>query len=133
LTLIDANVLLDVLANDAQWAPWSLAQLKTAAAAGPLIINDVIYAELSVRFDSLEGLDEALATLRARIDPIPRHGLFLAAKAFRRYRGRGGVRNGVLPDFFIGGHASAAGCALLTRDRGRFREYFPGIKLIVPE
>jgi predicted nucleic acid-binding protein len=133
LTLVDANVLLDVLANDALWAPWSLAKLKSAAAAGPLIINDVIYAELSVRFDTIEALDDALVTLRARIDPIPRQGLFLAAKAFRRYRERGGVRNGVLPDFFIGGHASAAECALLTRDRGRFREYFPGIKLIVPE
>ena len=133
MTLVDANVLLAVLANDAQWARWSLAQLKSTAAAGPLIINDVIYAELSVRFDTMEALDEALATLRARIDPIPRHGLFLAAKAFRRYRERGGVRSGVLPDFFIGGHAAAAGCALLTRDRGRFREYFPGLRLIVPE
>ncbi len=133
MTLVDANVLLDVLANDAQWASWSLAQLKSAAAAGPLIINDVIYAELSVRFDTMDPLDDALATLRARIDPIPRPGLFLAAKAFKRYRERGGVRTGVLPDFFIGGHASAAGCALLTRDRGRFRDYFPAITLIAPD
>jgi predicted nucleic acid-binding protein len=130
LTLVDANVLLDVLANDMLWAPRSLAQLKGAAAAGPLIINDVIYAELSVRFDSMEALDEALATLCARIDPIPRQGLFVAAKAFKRYRGRGGTWHGMLPHFFIGGHASAAGCALLTRERGRFRDYFPAINLI---
>lgn len=131
--MVDANILLDVFANDGQWAAWSLARLKSAALAGPLIINDVIYAELSVRFAAVEALDEALATLRARIETIPRQGLFLAAKAFQRYRERGGTRNGVLPDLFIGGHASAAGCPLLTRDRGRFRDYFPGIKLITPD
>jgi hypothetical protein len=133
LTLVDANVLRDVTANDIRWALGSLAQLKSAALTGPLIINDVIYAELSVRFATMEALDEALATLRARTDPIPREGLFLAAKAFKRYRERGGSRNGVLPDFFIGGHASVAGCPLLTRDRGRFRDHFPAINLITPD
>jgi predicted nucleic acid-binding protein len=88
-----------------------------------LIINDVIYAELSVRFATMDALDETLAALRANIAPIPRQGLFLAAKAFKRYRERNGTPNGVLPDFFIGGHASAEGCPLLTRYRGGFRDF----------
>lgn len=132
MTLVDTNVLLDVTMNDPVWAFWSLARLKAAALAGPLIVNDVIYAELSVRFPAMEPLDAMLATLQARVDPIPRQGLFLAAKAFTRYRSRGGLRTGVLPDFFIGGHAVSAGIPLLTRDRGRFADYFAGIVLIAP-
>ncbi len=132
MTLVDTSILLDVTGNDPDWADWSLGQLKAAALAGPLIVNDVIYAELSVRFPTLQALDTMLGTLRARHDPIPREGLFLAAKAFAVYRTRGGQRSGVLPDFFIGGHAVAAGVPLLTRDRRRLAEYFPGITLIVP-
>lgn len=133
MTLVDTNVLLDVTGNDPVWAAWSLAQLKAAALAGPLIVNDVIYAELSVRFPTMEALDAILATLGARLEPIPRKGLFLAAKAFTVYRTRGGNRSGVLPDFFIAGHAVAACTPLLTRDRGRFADYFPDIVLIAPD
>jgi predicted nucleic acid-binding protein len=133
LTLVDTNVLLDVTGNDPVWAGWSLAQLKAAALAGPLIANSAVYAELSVRFPTIEALDAMLATLGARLEPIPHKGLFLAAKAFTVYRTRGGHRSGVLPDFFIGGHAVAAGIPLLTRDRGRFADYFPGIMLIAPD
>lgn len=89
MTLVDTNILLDVTGNDPDWAEWSLGQLKAAALAGPLIVNDVIYAELSVRFPALDALDTMLGTLRARHDPIPREGLFLAAKAFAAYRARG--------------------------------------------
>ncbi|MEA2740801.1 MAG: hypothetical protein QOH05_4108 [Acetobacteraceae bacterium] len=104
-----------------------------AAIAGPLIINDIIYAEISVRFESIDGLEASLAGLGVRLDPIPRAALFLAAKAFRRYRTRGGTRTGVLSDFFIGAHAVIQDCTLLTRDAGRFRHYFPTIRLIVPD
>lgn len=107
-----------------------MGQLKEAAHAGPLIVNDVIYAELSVRFPTMNALDAMLVALGARLEPIPRKGLFLAAKAFAAYRARGGQRNGVLPDFFIGGHAVAAGVPLLTPDRRRFGAYFPGIVLV---
>lgn len=132
MTLVDTSILLDITGNDPDWGGWSLGQLKEAALAGPLIVNDVIYAELSVRFPTTDALDAMLATLGARHDPIPRKGLFLAAKAFTTYRTRGGQRSGVLPDFFIGGHAVSAGLPLLTRDRRRFGEYFPGIALIGP-
>lgn len=104
-----------------------------AAVDGPLVINDVIYAEVSVRFKTIDALEAALAGLGVRLAPIPRAALFLAAKAFRLYRTRGGTRTGVLPDFFIGAHASVQGCALLTRDAERYRRYFPAIRLIVPD
>lgn len=133
MTLIDTNVLVDMVIGDEVWAPWSLLQLKIASLAGPLLINDVIYAELSVRYQSIQKLEGMLATLGIQLEPIPRVALFNAAKAFVRYRARGGTRTGVLPDFFIGAHASAQDYRLLTRDVARFRDYFPTIRLIVPD
>lgn len=132
MTLIDTNVILDLVMGDERWAPWSLLQLKKASLAGPLVINDVIYAELSVRFDAIDELDSTLASLGARMEPIPRQALFSAAKAFRLYRIRGGTRTGVLPDFFIGAHAAVQECPLLTRDAARYGAYFPSLRLIVP-
>jgi predicted nucleic acid-binding protein len=132
VTLIDTNVLLDLVTDDPVWAQWSVNQLEAAAIKGPLLINDVVYAELSVRFAFIEALDAVLEEARVALAAMPRPALFLAGKAFRQYRAAGGVRTGVLPDFFIGAHAAVAGLPLLTRDARRLRSYFPKINLIAP-
>jgi predicted nucleic acid-binding protein len=132
VTLVDTNVLLDLVTNDRDWADWSLARLEDAALAGPLLINDIVYAESSIRFDRIEDLDATLATARIKLTPAPRSALFLAGKAYKQYRAAGGTRTGVLPDFFIGAHATVEGWPLLTRDTSRYRTYFPKITLIAP-
>jgi predicted nucleic acid-binding protein len=132
LTLVDTNVLLDLLTNDPVWAEWSVEQLDMAASKGPLVINDVVYAELSVRFAAIEALDAVLNEARIGIAATPRPALFLAGKAFQRYRAVGGLRTGVLPDFFIGAHAAVRDMPLLTRDARRYRAYFPKVELIAP-
>jgi predicted nucleic acid-binding protein len=132
MTLVDTNVLLDLLTDDPLWADWSIRQLDAAALKGPLAINDVVYAELSVRFAAIETLDAVLREASVILEQIPRPALFLAGKAFQRYRAAGGRRTGVLPDFFIGAHAAVAGCMLLSRDAQRYRQYFPTIDLVTP-
>jgi predicted nucleic acid-binding protein len=131
--LVDTNVLLDLVTDDPVWANWSIRQLDAAALKGPLAINGVVFAELSVRFERIEDLDEVLEESGITLEEIPRAALFLAGKVFQRYRAAGGVRNGVLPDFFIGAHAAVAGLPLLTRDVQRYRTYFPTISLIAPQ
>jgi len=131
-TLVDSNVLLDLVTNDPVWADWSIGQLDAASLKGALAINDVIYAELSVRFETVEALDALLDRAGIVIRPMPRAALFLAAKVFLRYRSAGGVRTGVLPDFFIGAHAAVSRLTLLTRDIQRYRTYFPTIELVTP-
>jgi predicted nucleic acid-binding protein len=132
MTLVDTNVLLDLLTGDPNWADWSIGQLDAAALRGPLAINDVVYAELSVRFATIEALDEVVAEMGIAIAAMPRAALFLAGKVFQRYRTSGGTRRGVLPDFFIGAHAAVLGCSLLSRDAGRYRAWFPGLDLVTP-
>jgi hypothetical protein len=132
VTLVDTNVLLDLATDDPAFGDWSLVQLETASLRGPLLINDVVYAELSVRYDRIEDLDEFVDRAGLRREAMPTAALFLAGKAFRSYRQAGGSRTGVLPDFFIGAHAAVRGHALLTRDRGRFATYFPTVALIEP-
>ena len=132
-TLIDTNALLDLATDDPRWAEWSVRQLEAAAARGPLLASDIVYAELSVRFARVEDVDAFVAEAGVAMRPVPRPGLFLAGKAFQLYRARGGARTGVLPDFLVGAHAAAAGLPLLTRDAGRYRTYFPTVALIVPE
>jgi predicted nucleic acid-binding protein len=132
-TLVDANVLLDVVTDDPVWVSWSLAALAKAAIAGPIFINDIAYAEISTRYATIEQLDEMLAGARIRIAHIPPSALFLAGKAFLRYRRAGGVRTGVLPDFLIGAHAAIEGWPLLTRDTRRYRTYFPTLRVIAPD
>jgi predicted nucleic acid-binding protein len=131
-TLVDTNVLLDVVTDDPTWAGWSIAQLDAAALRGGLTINPVVYAELSVRFATVEAMDAMLERAGVKLTEIPRSALFLAGKAFQRYRAGGGVRTGVLPDFLIGAHAAVTGTPLLTRDTGRFRAYFPTVELVTP-
>ena len=132
MTLIDTNVLLDVVTNDPDWADWSIDQLETAALRGPLLINDVVYAELSVRYERVERLEAFLTEAGLDLVAMPRSALLLAGKVFQTYRKAGGTRSGVLPDFFIGAHAAVEGWPLVTRDAGRYRSYFPKVTLIAP-
>jgi predicted nucleic acid-binding protein len=130
--LVDTNVLLDLVTDDSNWSEWSLARLEEAALDGPVVINDVVYAETSIRYERIEDLDAMLAEAMIKIAPTPRPALFLAGKVFRQYRAAGGVRTGVLPDFFIGAHAAVEGWSLLTRDARRYRTYFPKLTLVAP-
>lgn len=132
MTLIDTNILLDLVTDDPHWAEWSMAQLEAASLAGPLLINDLIYAELSVRYQRIEELDAFIEAAGIEIASLPKAALFMAAKVFAQYRKAGGSRTGVLPDFFIGAHAAVQSYQLLTRDVGRYRTYFPTVVLIVP-
>lgn len=129
-TLVDSNVLLDVIGEDPTWADWSAAQIAAAAAGGPIAINPIIYAEISLGYDTVEALDDATRDL-VRL-PLPFAAGFLAARCFVRYRRAGGVRRSPLPDFYIGAHAALDGHALLTRDAARYRTYFPRLELISP-
>jgi predicted nucleic acid-binding protein len=133
LTLIDSNVLIDLLVDDPKWSDWSLAHLERAALRGALLINDIVYAETSTRYAAIEDFESALAVGHVTVVPTPRMALFLAGKAFTQYRRAGGIRTGVLSDFFIGAHAAVERLPLLTRDARRYRHYFPTVDLIAPE
>ncbi len=132
MTLVDTNVLLDLATDDPSWADWSIRQLDAAATRGPLIVNEISFAELSVRFGRIEDVDTFLVIGGFTMAATPREALFLAGKAFQSYRARGGTRTGVLPDFLIGAHAAVKEVPLLTRDLGRYRSYFPTVSLIAP-
>ncbi|HEX3573309.1 MAG TPA: type II toxin-antitoxin system VapC family toxin [Rhodopila sp.] len=132
MTLVDSNIILDIVTDDPIWADWSQFNLDRAALAGPLVINDIIYAELSARYQTFEELDALLRDMGIVLQPMPRRALFAAATAFRQYRASGGTRTGVLPDFFIGAHAAVSDYPLLTRDGRRSQTYFPTVRLIVP-
>jgi predicted nucleic acid-binding protein len=132
MTLVDSNVAIDVLTKDPVWLDWSVQALAKRTAFGALCINEVIYAELSIRMDSEAMLAEALAGLKLELTHVPTQALFIAGKIFQRYRAARGVRTGVLPDFFIGAHAHVAKWPILTRDVRRFRTYFPDVELITP-
>ena len=133
MILVDTNILLDLVTDDPNFAEWSIAQLEAASLVGPLIINDVIYAELSVRYDAKEDLDTFIIEAGLKHEPVPNSALFLAGKVFQKYRKSRGVRTGVLPDFFIGAHAAVLELPLLTRDTGRYRTYFSTVDLVAPE
>jgi predicted nucleic acid-binding protein len=133
VTLVDTNVLLDVFTEDPKWLGWSLSRLEQAAFKGSLLINDVIYAETSTRYASIENFEAVLVSAGITVAPISRAALFLAGKAYARYRSAGGIRTGVLADFFIGAHAAVEQLPLLTRDARRYRSYFPTVELIAPE
>jgi hypothetical protein len=131
--LVDSNVLLDVMTEDARWFDWSADALESAANNARLLINAAIYAEVSVRYRRIEDLDDALPRVALEREAIPFGAAFLAGKAYLSYRRRGGRRRSPLPDFFIGAHAAIAGYQLLTRDATRYRTYFPRLPLIAPE
>jgi predicted nucleic acid-binding protein len=131
-TLVDTNVLLDVITDDPQWSEWSSDALVSAIDDGPIYINTVIYAEVSVRFSRIEELEHVLPSKDFRRASIPWDAAFLAGKAFTTYRRRGGTKASTLPDFFIGAHAAVSDLGLLTRDAARYRTYFPTIRLRTP-
>jgi predicted nucleic acid-binding protein len=130
--LVDSNVVLDVLTEDAEWVDWSASALERAAAVSRLVINPIVYAEVSIGFDRIEDLDEALPVGYFDRRPLPWPAAFLAARCFLRYRRAGGQRASPLPDFFIGAHAAVEGLTLLTRDAHRYRIYFPTLRIIAP-
>jgi predicted nucleic acid-binding protein len=130
--LVDSNVLLDISTEDPKWFEWSAGELEKAADDAPLVINPLIYAELSMSYKRIEDLDAALPSSVFRREPLPYEAGFLAGKAFLKYKKRGGARRSPLPDFYIGAHAAIAGLRLLTRDPRRYRTYFPTVALIAP-
>ena len=135
MILVDTNVLLDVVEDDPAWADWSQRQLDAASLRGPICVNPVIYAELSMAFARIEELEAVVADGGLEIEEIPCEALFLAGKVYLGYRqrGRSAVKRNVLPDFFIGAHAAVRGMPILTRDVGRYRSYFPTVELITPQ
>jgi predicted nucleic acid-binding protein len=130
--LVDSNVIIDVATEDPTWATWSSEALARAAVESILVINPIVFAEVSVAFDRVEDLDDTLPPALYRREPLPYEAAFLAGKSFLAYRRRGGRRVSPLPDFYIGAHAAVAGHRLLTRDAARFRTYFPRLALIAP-
>jgi hypothetical protein len=131
-TLVDSNVLLDILTEDAEWMDWSAAALARAASASVLVINPIVYAEVSAGFTRIEDVEDALPSSYYRRVPLPWEAAFLAGQCFVRYRRRGGARRSPMPDFYIGAHATIDGLTLLTRDPKRYRTCFPGLRLIAP-
>jgi len=131
--LVDTNVLLDVLEDDPAWADWSVRQLRDQAQVHELIINPIVYAELSLAFESVDALDGAVEQMEVAVREVPRPALFLAGRAFVKYRKSGGTKTNVLADFFVGAHAAVLGCGILTRDARRYRSYFPTVNLLAPE
>lgn len=131
-TLVDSNVLLDVLTEDRSWFSWSSDALASCADDGPLVINPLIYAEVSIGFERIEDIDDVLDPAVLQRRPLPWEAAFLAGKCFLRYRRRGGAKTSTLPDFYIGAHALVEGLRLVTRDATRYRTHFPGLSLVAP-
>lgn len=132
MLLVDSNILIDLFTDDPGWADWSAQALQRAAEQYQPAINPIIYAELAPAFQSRERLDQALAPLQFHFSTLPYAAGFLAARAYLRYRKKGGDRRSPLPDFYIGAHAASKNLPLLTRDPKRYRTYFPQVQLITP-
>lgn len=130
--LVDSNILIDIGTNDPTWGSWSSMALAEAAAVTPVVINPIIFAEVSVGYDSIESLNAAFPWSLYRREALPWEAAFLAGKCFKTYRQRGGPRTTPLPDFYIGAHAAVRGLALLTRDPNLYRSYFPRLEVIAP-
>ena len=129
-TLVDSNVILDIITRDARWAAWSEKALREAAECSTVAINAIVFAEVSIKFERIESADAALADF-AR-EPLPYEAGYLAGKAFLAYKRRGGAKRSPMPDFYVGAHALIGGMPLLTRDVGRYRTYFPALKIVGP-
>lgn len=133
MLLVDTNVLVDVLQDDPMWADWSEHQLRVQSQVHELLINPVIFSELSLVFDSVAAVDRAIESLGLTFREMPKPALFLASRAFVKYRRGGGTKTNVLADFFIGAHAAVLNCGILTRDGRRYRNHFPRVALVVPD
>ena len=132
MILVDSNVLLDVFTRDPKWYTWSLKALSDASSSNRLVINPIIYSEVSIGFNSVQKLDLVLNEIGLLNEPLSTEVSFIAGKAFLRYRQNGGNKTSPLPDFLIGAHASHENYKLLTRDRHRFLNYFPKLQIIRP-
>lgn len=130
--LVDSNVLLDVLGEENAWTAWSAAALVRVGDSRRLVVNPIIYGEVSIRYSSMEALEDALTADAFHRETLPFAAAFLAGKAFVAYRRQGGTRQSLLPDFLIGAHAAINGYHLLTRDPARYRTYFPKVFLVTP-
>jgi predicted nucleic acid-binding protein len=130
--LVDSNVILDVAQSDSRWSAWSAVAIQRALDEAVLVINPIIYAEVSIRYPTIDEVEGALPVDLYYREPLPYEAAFLAGKCFLTYRRRGGTRSSPLPDFFIGAHAAVCGYRLLTRDAARYRTYFPTVELIAP-
>ncbi len=130
--LVDSNVILDVLTEDPAWFAWSSETLSEWVARDTLLVNPIIYAEVSIRFEKIEDLEDALPQAHFRRVQLPWEAAFLAGKCFVQYRRRGGNKRSPLPDFYIGAHAAVVDVPLITRDAARYKTYFPSVKLIAP-
>jgi predicted nucleic acid-binding protein len=133
MILVDSNVWIDLIQRDPKWLEWSARQVQSARQAGPLAINAVIYAELVPNYDSSEDMEQFMRLSGAKLMPLSEACAYEAGRAFELYRKRGGAKTGVVADFLIGAQALTEGWTLLTRDAGRYKTYFPKIKLICPE
>ncbi len=131
--MVDSNVLLDLGSHDPTWSKWAAEAIERAANRARLVINPIVYAEVSVRYSRIEDLEDALSAMLFEREQIPYEAAFLAGKVFLEYRRRGGPRGSLLPDFLIGAHAAVAGYDLLTRDVGRYQTYYPRLTLITPQ
>ncbi len=130
--LVDSNVLIDVLGDDPVWGDWSARALERVAAVESLVVNPIIYAEVSTGYARIEDVERALNLADFRREQLPWEAGFLAGKAFLAYRRRGGSARSPLPDFYVGAHAAVCGHRLLTRDARRYRTYFPRLDVIAP-
>jgi predicted nucleic acid-binding protein len=132
ITLVDSNVILDIVTEDPNWMDWSAAALARQADAGALVVNPIVYAEVAAGFKRIEDLEAALPENYYQRQALPWEAAFLAGRSFVRYRRRGGRRQSPLPDFYIGAHALVGGMTLLTRDAKRYRAYFPKLRIVAP-
>lgn len=130
--LVDSNVILDIFLDDPNWADWSVAALSNASQNSTLYINQIVYTEVSICFKKIEELESALHAGGFELLEIPKEALFLAGKAYLSYRKSKGTKKSPLPDFYIGAQAAVLGIDLITRDKGRYRTYFPTVRIICP-
>jgi predicted nucleic acid-binding protein len=132
VTLIDTNILIDILSSDPNWQTWSASALRRQSQHGLLLINEIVYAELAGRYASQKALDAAIDELELHLEWLPKSALYIAGQTLSDYRRAGGTRTSILADFFIGAHAAATKIPILTRDTARYRSYFPDVELIAP-
>lgn len=133
MTLVDTNVIADILSPGSEWQAWSTERIDECRRRGTIATNEIVFAELSARLSSEADVQRVLDSLGLQFERIPTAGLFAAGQVYRKYRAAGGSRSSVLPDFFIGAHARVTGAQVLTRDARPYRTYFPDVELIAPE